>query len=232
MTDEARLQKGLADVAALAVADLKDFWSSLDLSASPDDLVAAQLQYVPILTARYGQLAGQIAREWFDEMRAAARIQGRYRATSAPLAPLAAVEGRVKSASTHLFGGDPALTLAALSTSLPKYVLQPGRDTVRESIFADPKGNGWRRIVRAGACDFCRMLAGRGGVYKEKTVRFAAHGGSCQCQVAPNWDPSAPEVDVIAYKASARTSKMTPAQRDKHNARIRDWIADHMTGDE
>lgn len=231
MTSEAaRFREGLADVAELAEADLRMFWRSLDMSAAPEALLVAQLEYVPILTARYGDLAGQVAREWFDEMRAAAGVTGRYRASSAPVSTLPQVEGRVRSAASHLFGGDPAETLAALSSSLPKYVLQSGRDTIRQSIFNDPKGNGWRRVARAESCGFCRILEGRGGVYKERTVRFASHG-ACKCAAAPNWDPSAPEVDVDAYKASARTLAMSPAQRAAHNARVRDWIASNP-GDE
>lgn len=63
------------------------------------------------------------------------------------------------------------------------------------------------------------MLAGRGAVYKEATVHFASHG-DCNCAAVPSWDQNAPEVDVSLYKASQRTSTMTPAQRESHNALI------------
>ena len=86
---------------------------------------------------------------------------------------------------------------------------------------------GWHRETRPGACDFCRMLAGRGGVYKESTVRFAAHD-DCGCVAVPSWDANAPEVDVMAYVASERTSRMSPAQRERHNQRVRDWIASNL----
>lgn len=227
--EDARFREGLADVAALARADLGLFWASLDLNAAPEVLLEALLEYVPVLSARYGELAGSVAAEWYDELRAAARVPGRFRALAAELTPDEVVINRVRSASAHLFetaadgASNSALTLAALESSLTKYVLQPGRDTVRTSVFQDPSARGWRRITRPGSCDFCRMLEGRGGVYLERTVRFAAHG-KCHCAAAPNWDPSAPEVDVRAYQASARTANMTPEQRDRHNQNIREWL--------
>lgn len=225
--EEARFREGLADVAELARADLRMMWGSLDLSASPQMILSALLEYVPVLSDRYGTLAGAVAAEWYDELRAAAGTPGRFRALMADLTVSEAVENRVRSASAHLFEAagtvDPALTLAALESSLTKFVLQPGRDTVRTSVFADPQAKGWRRITRPGSCDFCRILESRGGVYLEKTVRFAAHG-KCHCAAAPNWDPSAPEVDVRAYRASARTANMTPERRDRHNQNIREWL--------
>lgn len=222
--DEARLREGLSVVADLARQELVAFWSSLDLSADPQVLLDALLDFVPVLTSRYGALAGDVAAEFYDELRAAQGVPGRFRAVAASLTPDEAVIGRVRSSSVHLFDGvDPSLTLRALGGSLIKYVLQPGRDTIRENTFRDPQARGWRRITRSGSCDFCRGLEQRGAVYLERTVRFAAHG-DCYCAAAPNWDPNAPEVDVRAYQASARTANMTPEQRDRHNQNIREWL--------
>lgn len=225
--EESRFREGLADVADLARRDLVQFWSSLDLSSAPEVLLEALLEYVPVLTARYGELAGEVAAEWYDELRAGAKVPGRFRARAAAVTPSEVVTGRVRSAGAHLFGSDLALTLAALDGSVTKYVLQPGRNTIRESTFRDPRARGWKRITRSGSCDFCQMLAGRGGVYLERTVRFASHG-DCKCAAAPNWDPSAPEVDVEVYRQSARTGRMSAEQREAHRERAREWIAQNL----
>jgi len=80
------------------------------------------------------------------------------------------------------------------------------------------------------------MLAGRGGVYRRETVHFAAHGNDCRCAAVPSWDPDAPEVDVRAYVASERMTKLrdraaagdASAQRqlEAHRARIRAFTAE------
>lgn len=40
------------------------------------------------------------------------------------------------------------------------------RDVVQQAAIGDPYAVGWQRIAYAGCCAFCRMLAGRGAVYK------------------------------------------------------------------
>lgn len=40
------------------------------------------------------------------------------------------------------------------------------RDVVEQAASGDPYAVGWQRIAYGGACAFCRMLAGRGAVYK------------------------------------------------------------------
>lgn len=61
-----------------------------------------------------------------------------------------------------------------------RMTLKGGRDTVTRAAVNDPAALGWERIITAGACGFCSMLAGRGGVYKESTVGFRAHD-HCHC---------------------------------------------------
>ena len=65
-----------------------------------------------------------------------------------------------------------------------RLVLLGGRDTITKAVGADPEAQGWERVIEPGACGFCSMLAGRGGVYKESTVNFRAHD-HCHCVAAP-----------------------------------------------
>lgn len=73
---------------------------------------------------------------------------------------------------------DRAFTLA--SGDLSRLALAGGRSTVIDSAYADPRVTGWRRVLSTPSCEFCTMLAGRGAVYTESTVRFRAHG-HCDC---------------------------------------------------
>lgn len=204
-------------------ADLDTFWASLNLRR-PEAARDALLDFLPLLTDRYGEIAAVVAAEWYDGVRDAAGVRGSFRARPAELVAPSVVQERARFGAQHLWTPQPEQTLSFLTTAMTKYALQPGWDTVLQSTRRDPQASGWRRVARTDGCDFCRMLEGRGGVYKEATVRFAAHG-DCNCAAVPDWDPDAPEVDVMAYVASRRTSRMSPAQREAHNARVRDWIA-------
>lgn len=124
-----------------------------------------------------------------------------------PTATTAEIEGSVRFAVAHLFDEQPELTEAYLARQMRKWVNQPARGTLIRSVDSDPVGYGWQRVTRAGACDFCKMLADRGGVYTRKSVYFASHG-SCNCGVVPSWDPSLPEVDVKCYEESKRMAAL------------------------
>lgn len=85
--------------------------------------------------------------------------------------------------------------------STGRLVLQGSRDTVRGSLSADRVGRGWQRIAGAGACSFCKMLAGRGAIYSADTADFAAHD-HCGCSVAAVY--SEQPIEVRAYEPSPR----------------------------
>lgn len=206
------------------LADLRAFWASLDLT-KPYDARDALLAFVPSLTTLYGEAAATVAADWYDALRADAGIGGKFRATPADPFPVEYVQARVRFGVGHLFTRTPDLTLPFLDGAVQEYALQPGRDTVASSALADPQASGWQREVRGDACKFCRMLAGRGGVYRRATASFAAHG-DCHCVAAPSWDPDAPEVPVSAYVASERVSRMTEAQKAKHREAVREYLAD------
>lgn len=206
--------------------DLAAFWSTLDLSR-PQAARAALLEFVPLLTDRYGELAAVVAADWYDEAREAAGVAGRFTALPADLVPANVVQNRTRFGAQHLWTPNPDQTRVFLASALSRYVLQPGWDTIQQSAIRDPAASGWRRVARADGCDFCRMLAGRGGVFRRSTVRFASHD-DCNCGAAPDWDPTAPEVDVMAYTASQRTTAMGPEQHARHNARVRAWIETNL----
>lgn len=233
LSDVAELRAANQALSERVEADLAGFWRSLDLS-KPEAARDALLSFVPALTSAYGGAAATIAADWYDEIRALEGVPGRFRASMAEVFPAEYVEGRVRFGASHLFTPTPDLMLPFLTGAAQKYAMQPGRDTIARSTLDDPQASGWHRETRATACKFCRMLAGRGGVYKETTAAFAAHG-ACHCVAAPSWDPNAPEVPASAYVASEPMQKLrdraakgdTGAQRqlDAHRERVRDFIA-------
>lgn len=193
-------------VRTLVVRDLRAVFGSLDLTR-PDAAAAALREFVPALVSEYGDMAASLAADWYDEVRASEGIGGRFRASMMPSPYQDAAEPTTRRAAGALFTDRPADALTSLESAVGKYALAAGRSTITTSSYRDPQASGWQRVVRSGGCSFCKMLAGRGGVYKEATAHFAAHGHD-HCAAVPSWDASAPEVDASVYKASER--KTTP----------------------
>jgi hypothetical protein len=233
--DAAELRQALIGVRALVDRDLTAFFGSLNLDR-PESARDQLLEFVPLLVAQYGEVAASFAADWYDEMRDAEGIPGRFRAAEQTSPYEDATEGLVRRAAGDLFTDNPAGALLTLTTSAGKYALAAGRETVARATDRDPQASGWQRVTRSGSCRFCTMLAQRGAVYKESSAFFASHG-DCNCAAVPSWDPNAPEVDTFAYEASVRMSDLRRAaergepgaQRrlDEHNALIRRAVEEY-----
>lgn len=221
----AQFRETNAAIEALSDETLQRFFTSLDLS-NPRYARDALLEFVPALTTEFGDMSSLVAADWFDELRSAQGLPRSFRAQMAPATPADVVQQRVRYGARHLFTPTPELMLPFLQGAVQGYVLQPGRDTIQRSSVEDPDAAGWHRETRASetfvsGCGFCNVLAGRGGVYKWDTAPFASHD-NCHCVAVPSWDHSAEEVPASAYVASARTAGWSQADRDEHNAVIRD----------
>lgn len=207
-----------------AKRDMDRFTRGLDLT-DPEAVRDALLRFMPTLTTRYGEIAASLAADWYDELRAEQAVAGRFSARMADPVPTAAIEEQVRFGAQHLWSATPEATFTFLAGNLQKYVLQPARDTIQQNAMRDPQAAGWHRETRAGSCKFCRMLAGRGEVYKKESADFSAHT-DCNCVAVPSWDADAEEVGVKQYVASERTSAMSEKERADHTARVRAYLAD------
>lgn len=209
----------IAGFHAVAAVDMRAALAGLD----PADAVAWRdeaLVVVPDLVTTYGDAVVTHAADMYDEWRDEARVGGRFRAKPGELAEFDQIAAGVRAASGSLFQSAPDVeaTLTRLEGSLSRYLTSGVGDTITGNTARDPKAAGWRRIAKGSACRFCRMLAGRGAVYRERTVRFKAHD-HCQCSAAPSWDWDAAEPIDVAYRASKKT--ITDADR----ARVRDYLS-------
>jgi hypothetical protein len=77
-----------------------------------------------------------------------------------------------------------AQTLVHVLGTVGRLTLNGGRDTLIQSVRADPKARGYQRVTSGNACDFCSMLADRGAVYGEASADFEAHD-HCSCSAEP-----------------------------------------------
>lgn len=214
----AQHKQALVDLSTLTRAELQGVWSLLG-GLTADQARDALLDMLPMLGEKYGQMAGSLAADFYDEVRAQAAVRGRFAATPAPTPGTARYEALVRWGVDPLYQGQPEslVALARLSGGLQKVVAGVARDTVTESAVRDPRAAGWKRVARAGSCKFCRMLADRGAVYREATVRFASHD-NCGCVAAPDFT-GGPQLGVMQYVASKRN----PSEADRH--RLRDYLS-------
>jgi hypothetical protein len=74
--------------------------------------------------------------------------------------------------------------LSTVSAAVARHVVDGGREVTLSTVREWPATRGWARVASAKACAFCVMLAGRGGVYTEKSAGFESHDG-CGCIAEP-----------------------------------------------
>lgn len=180
-----------------------------------------------LVVSQYGDVAASMAAEWYEDIRVSEGVRGSFRALPQPSPyDASAVDGMVRRAVGPMFDEVPdvAAVMRTVASKAGKYVLGASRETVRKNSFIDPRGVGFQRVARPGACDFCIMLVGRGAVYKKETAFFAAHDGICNCAAVPSWDRGAPEVDVDLYEISKRTTGMSESARKRHRATVNAYL--------
>jgi hypothetical protein len=169
---------------------------------------------LPIVDA-FGDAAGTLAADFYGMARAEAGVRGAYAAEPATSPTIDRVAGVTGWGMRT--GADVPGQLALIRGGLVRAVTGTGRDTVRTSVARDRAAHGWRRVAGASACKFCRMLSGRGEVYRASTARFASHD-HCQCIASPAFAPGL-GVTVEQYTATQHTIS------DRDRARLREYLA-------
>jgi hypothetical protein len=185
-----------ASLSKMVRSALESYFRSLDLS-KPEAARDALLEFLPVLTAQYGDVAATLAADWYEESRAASGAVGRFRATTAASVPAGAVEAKVRYLAGHLWTPEPAAMLGGLLTATDKYVKQPGRDTM--AVNAKREGVRWARVPTGDkTCSWCLVLASRDAVFATKqsagdrsgTGYGDSYHGDCDCQVVRIGKPS------------------------------------------
>jgi hypothetical protein len=173
-----------AELSRLVKRDLTAFFASLNLNR-PEAARNALLEFLPMLTTQYGDIAASVAAEFYEDMRASAGARGSFTALSAASVPTAAVESKVRYLAGHLWTPTPGAMLGALLVAADKYTKQPGRDTVAAN--AKREGVRWARVPSgAKTCSWCLILASRDAVYASKKSAGGEENhryhGDCDCQ--------------------------------------------------
>lgn len=178
------------------VAQVARLWPALDWARLDATYPEFALQ-VAALVQKNRQTSAGLAAQYLRAFRLAAGVPGEVKlvfaeplivdqfATSLHVTSVAAA----KAAAARGVAADVAMgnALSQTTGAMSRLVLQSGRDTVLSTIREDRAAYGWQRVLGGGGCDFCRMLAGRGAVYKEDTADFESHD-HCGCTSEPVYD--------------------------------------------
>lgn len=174
-----------------AVADLNAFWARLAVTDA-DAVRDALLEFLPTLTASYGDVVAAAALEWYEDERAQVGGLAAYRpALPRESVPAAQAQRAVRSAAGFLYGDDRGACLRSLIGAVQRLVRTAGRDAVTKAAVEDPADTRFARVPRgARTCAFCSMLASRGFVYatREAAGQARVWHDHCDCEIVPAWD--------------------------------------------
>lgn len=193
-------QAALGAEIASSIRDFLDVLDPADIRGTFPDLrtIAAALG------SRGSSAAIALAADYYTDLREALDAPGSFNVPIVDAPLMADLERSVDlltgdlmasldSVVDDIYLGELATQLAAEAEGAAQTA---AADFGIEQLFAamdgDREAKGWARVVKIGACSFCRMLATRGPVYATKaSANFRAHtvvngrGGVCQCTVEP-----------------------------------------------
>lgn len=212
--EQSRHRRDVDELVRLAARDLGIVWREF---SSPAAAVRTLRELLPDLMNMYGSAAATLGADWYDELRDAEGIPGRFTALAAELPDTDRTDALAGWGLSPAFKAEPdwASSLTLVSGGLQRIIANADRQSVAMSAVADPRATGWQR-TGTGKCDFCNVLIGRGVVYTKKSADFASHD-HCGCVAVPAWG-GRPR-PVKPYTPSERESS------DADRARVRAWLA-------
>lgn len=173
----AQFRDALDALSAAAGRDFDRFWATLD----PNDWAATRKElekFWPQLIGAYGDMSATVGADLLE-------LQAdRLRLT--PEVVLAAGVNADRANARMRWAVGTTMQRGNLLVLVDELVKQPGRSTFQDSAIAS--GGGWARVPTGGkTCEFCYLLASRGGVYSSKAVaKYGFSGkkyhGRCFCQ--------------------------------------------------
>lgn len=151
-------------LSTLATRDVKSVLDSLE-GSNPIEFRDALVAALPDVLDPYGNLAGEVAAQWYMELREASGVVEIFESDSLLSPDRERSEVLARWAVAPLFAQSDSTVLSLLSGGVQRLISGVGRDTIQDNILRDPVRVGYSRIPRPGCCSFCGMLASRGAVY-------------------------------------------------------------------
>lgn len=187
-------------LSAAALRDLLHLWGTV----SPRDLATTLPPFIRAgaVIVRAGRRASAAAASrYYADFRRFEGVPGQVIITVAELPEDSVLEGALRGAAlkgistARRAGRTPEEGaqngFVKMAGSARGLVLGGGRDTLINALRGDPEAKGWQRVTDGSPCAFCRMIAGRGLVFKNEAAGFQAHG-HCGCSAEPFFEGSKP----------------------------------------
>lgn len=178
------------------VSDLAndEFQAAYEENAALDgETLSTLLLYVlTILTRQYGDIAGTLAAEFYEEARAA-EIGGTFVAQIANPWGAEHFDKALNYASRRFFGRDqdPQASIDYLKNKLGRAVKNSAHSTITTNATADTaSGVKYARIpTGAETCDYCLKIASYGFCFpsEERAGALKKFHTNCDCAIVPSW---------------------------------------------
>lgn len=182
LLEESRVfQRSLELLQVRLAQDFLNLWAFSE-NMSYDRRIKYLSEALADLQAMYGTDAVAIASQYLDVMRNGEELAKVLAETPDPERIAASTRWALSYPSAQLL----------LYGAMQRYLMEPYRETIRQSAFA--AGNGYARVPDPDACNFCLMLASRGAVYDSKK--------------------SALEVGLGKYSRSERSTREVKARKE------------------
>jgi hypothetical protein len=230
-------QLGLTRLLVRDVRGLRRLIIPSRLRTSVPDWITA----VQTVVDQYARMSAALAAEFYDGQREAAGVAGAFTVPVADPPPDAQTEAGLRWATKDIWERDPQSATAAqlepLDTRLEqaekkaeqvaqKLVADTGRATVIDAVRQDRQATAWARSAALGACAFCKLIASRGAVFAQDTVRFQAHDG-CHCGAIPVFKGQKFEPSPHAKEWARLYQEYAAGHSGSQLARFRRALAEH-----
>lgn len=230
-------QRGLSRMLVRDVRGLRRLIISSRLRTSVPDWIAA----IQAVVDQYAQTSAALGAEFYDAQRDAAGVTDPFAVPVADPPPEERTEASLRWATKDVWERDPDVATPAQLEPLDvrldqaekkaelvvqKLVADTGRATVLDAVRQDRQATAWARSAALGACAFCKLIASRGAVFAQDTVRFEAHDG-CHCGVIPVFRGQRFEPSPQAAEWARLYQEYAAGHSGSQLARFRRALAEH-----
>ena len=174
--DPAELRSALVDLNSLMVGDLAALWRAMD-GQDVEFLREALQAELPGVVDPYLAASGDITATWYESQ----APELAYVARPAALVDEGQLQATARWAAGTVLTRTPVTPLDLLAGAMQRALFNESRETIVQNSAAEP-GARWARHASANACEFCKMVATRGGVYysEESATRVTGvnYGGT------------------------------------------------------
>lgn len=173
-------RRELAELVGIAENDLRILFRQFDTAEAARD---GLMDVLPRLVAIYGSAAATLGADWYDDLRDATEVRGRFRAIPAELPDRGRTDALARWGVAPLFAAEPdfATSLVKVIGGTQKIIANADRQSITGSAVQDRRA-GWMR-EGSGECDWCQQYLD-GEVHYVAGYDFDAHD-FCQCVAVP-----------------------------------------------